>query len=162
MKFAARAQKGGLVFPSDYQRDQFRKYVKENDGIRLQIEPIVPDSNNQRAFYHGAIIPLWAYLDGKDHRDSNVLDQMHQVAKLEFNGGVIVVNNVSHKVAQSTKGKLNQGFIERVMDYLAENYGIDPSVVLNPELYKRFRDEIYPYSNYEDFIAYMRDIKLLK
>jgi hypothetical protein len=163
MKFQARTQNGGLIFPSDYQRDQFRKYVKENDGIRVKIEPITPESNNQRAFFEGAIVPLVTYYqEGMDHRNSEDLRQVREWLKIEFNGSVVLVDKKAHKVAQSTKGKLNDGFIERVVDYLTENYGIDTAKVLNPEEFKKFRDEIYPYSNYEDFIAYMKDIKLIK
>ena len=77
--------------------------------------------------------------------------------------GIIVVHGEPHKVAKSTKGMLNKGYLERVIDHLVENYGIDPAMVLNPELYKKFRDEIYPMtSKYDTFIDYMVDLKLLK
>ena len=148
---------------SDHTRDKITKFFKENPGIRITIEPQVPESKNQRAFYHGAVIVLWAYLDGKDYRDSLVLEQMHEIAKREFNGEIMMVNGTPHKVSKSTKGLLNKGYLERVIDYLVESYGIDQGTFLNPEIYKKFRDEIYPYtSKYETFIDYMRDIKLLK
>jgi hypothetical protein len=163
MKFEARAKNGGLVFQSDSQRDEFRDFVKKNDGVRLKIEQITPESEEQRGFFEGAIVPLVTYYqEGMDRFNSRHLRQVRDWLKIEFNGEVVVVDKKAHKIALSTKGKLNDGFIERVIDYLVENYGIDPAKVLNPEAYKRFRDEIYPYSNYEDFIAYMKDIKLLK
>lgn len=163
MKFQAVGKpEGGLEF-SEYGRAKFIKFLKENPGVRLTIEPDLPESRNQRAFYHGAVIVLWAYLDGKDYRDGLVLEQMHEVAKREFNGEIMMVNGTPHKVSKSTKGLLNKGYLERVIDYLVESYGIDQGLVLNPEIYKKFRDEIYPYtSKYDTFIDYMRDIKILK
>ncbi len=163
MKFTALAtQDGGLEF-GEYQRAKFKKFLKENAGIRVVIEPMMPESRSQRAFYHAAVLVLWAYLDGKDYRDSLVLEQMHEIAKREFNGEIMVVNGTPHKVSKSTKGLLNKGYLERVIDYLVESYGIDQGLVLNPEIYKKFRDEIYPNTNkYDTFIDYMRDIKILK
>lgn len=129
----------------------------------MTIEPTLPESRNQRAFYHAAVLVLWAYLDGKNYRDSLVLEQMHEIAKREFNGEVMVVNGTPHKVSKSTKGLLNKGYLERVIDYLVESYGIDQGAVLNPEIYKKFRDEVYPFtSKYDTFIDYLRDMKLLK
>lgn len=154
---------GGLSFSSDFSRDKFKTFLKENDGIILVVKPEVPESKNQRAFYHGAVLPLWAYLDGKDYKDSDTLTQMHEIAKREFNGEIIMINNKPEKVGKSSKGSLNDGYVERIVLYLIENYAIDPSVVLNPELYKKFRDEIYPFDRkYEDFIDYMRELNLLQ
>lgn len=153
---------GGMSF-SDHEKIKLFKYMKENPNTRFSIEPLVPESRSQRGFYHGAVIVLWAYLDGKDYRDSLVLEQMHEVAKQEFNGEILVVNGNGHKVSKSTKGLLNGGYLERVIDYLAESYGIDPQICLNPEIYKKFRDEIYPFTNkYDTFIDYMKDLKLIK
>lgn len=163
MKFTCIATADGGMEFSDYTRAKFKKFLKENPGMRLAIEPQTPESRNQRAFYHGAVIVLWAYLDGNDWRDGETLNQYHEIAKREFNGEIIVVHGEPHKVAKSTKGMLNKGYLERVIDHLVENYGIDPAMVLNPELYKKFRDEIYPMtSKYDTFIDYMVDLKLLK
>lgn len=160
--FTAHVENGGLKFESDRQRTEFKNFLKEHEGARLKFEMIVPESPRQRAFYHGAVIPLWAYLDGKDYRDADVLEYMHEIAKREFNGDIVVVNGKTEKIGKSSKGLLKDGYLERVIDYLAENYGIDPSVVLNPELYKRFRDTVYPYESYDTFIDYLVDLKILK
>ena len=159
--FTATSTGVALDMGSETNRAKFKQFLLENKGIRLKIEPVTPESRGQRAFYHGAVIPLWAYLDGKDYKDNLVLDQLHDIAKREFNGEVLVVYGKAYKVSKSTKGLLNKGFLERVIDYLVENYGIDQGVVLNPNLYVKFRDEIYPYSNYDTFIDYMEDIKLI-
>ena len=161
--FNARATKdGGFDLGSDYNRDKLKSFLKENPGMRLEIKPLTPESNKQRAFYHGAIIPLWAYLDGKDYKNNLTLEQLHEIAKREFNGEIIIVHGKDQKVGKSTKGLLNSGYIERIMDYLAESYGIDIGLLLNPEMYKKFRDEIQPFTNkYDTYIDYMKDIKIL-
>lgn len=163
MKFQALGKpEGGLEF-SDYGRAKFIKFLKDNPGVRLTIEPMMPESRNQRAFYHGAVLVLWAYLDGNDWRDGETLNQYHEIAKREFNGEDIVVHGEVKRVSKSTKGMLNHGYLERVIDYLVESYGIDQGLVLNPETYKKFRDEIYPNtSKYDTFIDYMKSIKILK
>ncbi len=113
--------------------------------------------------YHGAYLPLWAFLDGKDYKDSAVLEVLHEVAKLEFNPTVVVVNGKEKKIGKSTKGKLNKGFMERILDYLIENYAIDPAEVLNPDHYKDFKDRIYPYTTkYDTYIDYLLDLGVLK
>ncbi len=155
-KFYAKAREdGGLEFPSGFARDKFRAYLKENIGLRLEISPIVPESPRQRAYYHGAVLPMWAFLDGLDYKDVGILEQMHEIAKREFNGEIIVVNGKKQKVGKSSKGLLNSGYLERVIDYLVENYAIDPGAVLNPDQYKYFRDAIFPVSDHEDYIDYL-------
>jgi hypothetical protein len=54
-------------------------------------------------------------------------------------------------------GKLNQGYIERVLDWLVQEIGGDPDL-LNPELYKKYMIEIFPYTEYDTFIDYLIDI----
>lgn len=155
-KFYAKARDdGGLQFPSDFAREKFKQYLKENAGIRLEISPFVPESSKQRAYYHGAVLPMWAFLDGKDYKDTHVLEYMHEVAKREFNGEIVVVNGKKQKVGKSSKGLLNSGYLERVIDYLVENYAIDQGAVLNPDQYKYFRDVIFPVSDHEDYIDYL-------
>ncbi len=148
---------------TEYQRATLKEFIKENAGRRLRmvIEEMTPESRNQRKFYHGAVIPLWAYLDGKDYKDGLVLDQLHEIAKREFNGEVIMVAGKAQLVGKSTKGLLAKGFLERVIDYLVENYGIDPAKVLNVDLYKKFRDEIYGFSQYDTFIDFMVAQKII-
>lgn len=51
------------------------------------------ESNKQRRYYHGAVIPLWAFLNGQDHRDGQVLADLHEAAKLEFNATTVIVGS---------------------------------------------------------------------
>ena len=154
----ARAKEDGSLEMSDYQRATLRQFIKDNKGrrLRLKIDLELPESKNQRGFLHGAVYPLWAYLDGKDYRDSATLDDLHEVAKLEFNPDIVIVGGVDKKIGRSTKGELNQGFMERLIDFLVEQYGIDPAKVLNPDSYKKYRDTIYPFTTkYDHYIDYL-------
>lgn len=162
--FLARANTDGSLDMSDYQRATLHQTIKDNAGrrMRLIVEKETPESRNQRKMYHGAYLVLWAYLDGKDYKDHQVLEDLHEVAKLEFNPMVIVIAGKDRKIGKSTKGKLSQGFMERLLDYLVENYAIDPAKVLNPEHYKDFRDRIWPFTTkYDTYIDYLKDLKFL-
>jgi hypothetical protein len=49
-----------------------------------------------------------------------------------------------------------------MVDFLVEQYGIDPMKVLNVEEYKRWKDTIFPYTDIDNFIDYMRKSGILK
>ncbi len=155
-KFTARAKNGGLEF-SDYSRKEFKKFLMQNEGARIEITPILPESRNQRKFYHGAVIPLWAYLDGKDYKSSEILADYHEIAKLEFLPKIVLHEGKATKIGQSTKKRLGE-LIERLVYYLEGNYGIKREDVLNPEHYKYYMDVIYSTSIYDTYIDYMQDI----
>ena len=163
MKFIAESSpEGKLSLRTEFNASRFRDFLKANKGIRLKIEALTPESKKQRGFYHGAVITLWAYLDGKDYRDNSILEKIHEIAKEEFNPEIFFLNGKQHRIGKSTKGKLNDGFIDTIIDYLEESYGIDRMKVLNPDLYKKYRDEIYSEGKYDTFIDYMIDLRLLK
>lgn len=159
MNFIGYSVNGELKM-SDYTAAHFRQDLKENPSARYEVERTTSESRNQRKFYHGAVLTLWAYLDGKDYKDSAVIDNMHDVAKREFNGEDFIVKGKIHRVGKSTKGELNE-FVERVVDYLEGNYGIDRAKVLDTKLYKKFRDEIYMHGGFDTFIDYMLSLNLL-
>lgn len=161
-KFNAKIINGGINFLSDLNRDKFKNFIKKNEGMRLEISPLMPESKKQRGFYHGAVLKLWAYLDGKDYMDSLVIKQIHEIAKLEFNAEIFILNKKEYRVGKTTKQELNDGFLEKVIDYIGENYGVDTSKVLDPKLYKKFRDTIYSFTNkYDSFIDYMVALNML-
>lgn len=168
MKILGKILKGGLAI-SPYNRQTMEAFFKDpaNDGIIVAIQSRTPESRQVRGFYHGAILPLWCYLNGMDHRNSDNLAFMHEHAKREFNGDIIFIDGREIKRGRSTRGilgendKQNSGYLERVIMYLEENYGIDRSKVLNPEHYKHFKDEVYSVSEYEDYIAYLESLGFL-
>lgn len=156
----ALAEKNGTIAMTEHQDYLKRKYVGERAGrrIRLTIEEVTPESRNLRKFYHGAIIPLWAYLDDKDYRDSTVLLKLHEVAKEEFNPEWVNVSGKMYKVGKTSKGKELQPFVEKIIDFLVEQYGIDPLEVLNPDVYKDWASRIYPFGGPDTFIGYLISI----
>lgn len=141
--------------------DRFSQFLKDNEGIRLEIKPLTPESNRQRGYYHGGVISMWVYLDGNDYKDSQKLNQYHEVAKRKFNGDVIFVHGKLERVGQSTKGQLTR-IIDEVIDYLEENYGIDRSKVLDPEHYKDFIDRVYMHGEFDTYIDYLKSLNRLK
>jgi hypothetical protein len=50
---------------------------------------------------------------------------------------------------------LRDGFLGRVLEYLVENYAIDPSLVLDPNHYKNFRDTIFMNGEDETYIDFL-------
>lgn len=161
-EFRAKINKigNGFDFPPKG-RMIFLEYAKKHAGRQVVIKTILPESENMRDFYHGAVLIMWAYLDGKDYHDPAVMEDYHELGKLEFNAKVIETKTGQKKVGQSTRGVLNDGYLEKLIDYLEENYGIKRQDALNPEHYKDFRDRIYMNGQYEDYIEYLQDLKLV-
>lgn len=160
--FLAYSNKGALSLGTEYNRARFKQDLRENDGARYRIERMTPESRDQRGFFEGAVIPLWVYLDGNDWRNSNIVKHYHNESKKEFNGDFIIRAGQKEKIGKSTKGILNKGFLDKVIDFLEEQYGIERIEVLNPETYKRWRDELYGTGETDDFIEYMVETGMLK
>lgn len=162
MQYHFQAKKGKISMLSEFTREAFRKHLVNNEGAVFDIVKRTPESRKQRKYYHGAVLQLFAYLDGKNYRDSSVIDQYHELCKVEFNGEIIVAKSLTVKIGRSTRGKLHDGYLERIIAHLEENYGIDRSKVLDPKLHKKFMAEIYPFeTKYETFIDYLIELKLL-
>lgn len=144
-------------------REKFAKFVKFHEGKRLWITPTFKESDKQRAFFEGAIVPLVAFFqEGMDYTNSEDLRNVREWLKIEFNGGFVNIQGKSYKIGKSTQGKLNDGFIEAIIDWLEENYGIDRTKVLNPKDYKEWRDEVYPFGGPDNFIEYLLETGKLK
>lgn len=159
--FTARSQNGTLDFGSDHSRTLFVKDLRENNGRLYEIKRVLPESRNQRGFYEGAVIKLWAYLDGNDYKSSKIVKQYHENANREFNGEDLVINGKCKRVGGSSKGKLNSGMLENVIMYLEENYAVKREECMNHEHYKQFRDEIYMEGNYDTYIDYLISLNRL-
>lgn len=155
------AENNGFEFPTKNGRREFLEFLKKNPGIRFILEPITPESRKQRGFYHGAVLALWAYLDGRNYKDSKVIETYHEIAKIEFNGEIVKTKGRTVRIGKSSKGQLNKGYLERVIDNLVENYGVDQALALNPKLYQHFKDVIYSDGKYDTFIDYMKDLNYL-
>ncbi len=151
----------GLVF-SDFYKQKLKFYISKNPNKPFELTPVTPESGKQRRYFEGAVVPLIAfYQEGMDHRNYKDHDKVREWLKIEFNSELVNIGGKAHKVAQSTKNKLNQGFLERITDWLQENYQ-PPMEALNPADWEHWHDTIYPYGGPDNYIDYLLEIKKLK
>lgn len=168
MKILGRVKNGKLEI-GDYNRRLLNDFLKQkkNQGRVIAIQDRVPESRKQRAYYHGAVLTLWAYLNGQNYKDGDEIGFLHEHAKREFNGEIVLVEGKPVKRGKSTVGLMNDndqensGYLERVISYLEENYGIDRTKVLNPKHYKDFKDRIYMEGKYDTYIDYLKDLHFI-
>lgn len=150
----------GLEF-SEYTRLKLRKYIKENPGIPFEIEPVLPESSNQRKFFEGAVCPIVTYYqEGMDHNDWRDVKKVREWLKMEFNAEIIEIGGKAHKIAKTSKNALKD-FMERVIEYVQDNYQL-PDQALDPKSYKHWKDTVYPYGGPDNYIDYLREINILK
>ncbi len=135
--------------------------VRENPGARYDIIKQTPESKNQRGFYHGGVLVLWAYLNGWDYKDNSTLAFLHDKAKEEFNGEMVILDGKKVIKGKSTKGRLSE-HLEDVISYLEDEYAVDRKKVLDVKQYKHWRDAIYPFGGADTYIEYLIEIKKLK
>jgi hypothetical protein len=158
-RFIAEIKAVRLDFRSEYNRARFMDFLKKNEGMRVVIEPATPESAEQRRFFEGAVVKLITfYQEGLDYRNSEDCRKVRDWLKLEFNGEIVKVAGKTQKVAKSTKGALAKGFLDRVIDWMADNgYQIE---LLNPDEYKTWRDEIAQIGdNYIDYLLSLNRLK---
>lgn len=154
---------GGLSF-GNYTRIDLKKFAKENPLMPFELKPMLPESEDQRGFFEGGLCPLVAfYQEGMDYRSSKDRQKVRDWLKIEFNGDLVALAGKTHRIAKSTKNKLNDGFLERVETWIIENYA-PPDEVFDTSVYKNWRDKLRPLgdSKAETYIDYLREIKLLK
>lgn len=146
--------KGRLSLGSDHNRTRFADFLRENPGVRLRIEAITPESRKQRAFFEGAVLPFITFFqENLDHKDADDLQKVRDWLKIEFNGAFITMGGKAIRVPKSTKGELNRGLMERILDWAGEQ-GY-PTELLMPEDFKKWRDKVRPYEGPEDYIDYL-------
>ncbi len=152
---------GGLEF-GEYIKAKLKHFIKDNPNMPFELKPLFPESPSQRGYFEGAICPLIAfYQEGMDHRNSKDRDTVREWLKIEFNGEMVNLGGKVHRIAQSTKNRLNQGFLERVTDYVIENYA-PPDEALDPKKYKHWKAAIYPNGGPDNYIDYLVALKILK
>lgn len=162
MKYYAIAKNGRLNM-NEYTRKAFLDFLSENEDMRLEIRALLPESQKMRGYFEGAIVPFITFFqEGLNHRDYKDLKNVREWLKIEFNGDFLAVGGKTHKITKSTKTNLKE-FIEKLMDWMGEQgYPIE---LLNPEDYKKWRDEIFPSGeitdpdNYIDFLVSINKIK---
>ncbi len=162
MKYTALSKNGKLEMQSEYTRENFKKFLLKHDGARIEFVPVLPESSKQRKFFEGAIIPLVTfYQENLDHRNGEDLYKVREWIKQEFNSEMVVVGGKTKVVPKSTKNVLRDGFLQRVVDWLTENYS-PPHEALSPEKYRDWRDRVFPFGGPENYIDYLCEVKILK
>ncbi len=163
MEYSALSKNGELKMESEFMREKFKKFLKKYEGIRIAFQPVLPESKSQRKFFEGAVVPMACFFQEiLDHRNYADLELMRERLKIEFNGEFVMLKGKGlERVGKSTSGQLKM-FIDKVIDWLEDQYGIDRMEVLNPKLYKSWRDEIYPFGGPDNFIDYLVETKKLK
>ena len=152
---------GKLSLGSDHNRARFADFLKANPGIRLRIEAITPESWKQRKMFEGAYVPFVAYFqENMDYNDSDDCQKVRDWLKIEFNGTFITMGGKAIKVPKSTKGELNRGFMERVLDWMGEN-GM-PIELLSPVEYKNWHNKIRPYGGPASYLDYLVSVGKLR
>lgn len=151
----------GFLF-SEFYRIRLKEYMRKNPGAPFEIKPILQESGKQRGWFEGGLCPLVAfYHEGLDHRDYKDVKRVREWLKMEFNSEIVGLLGKVHRVAKSTKNELNSGFLERVVDYIIENYA-PPSEALDPNKYKHWRDTVYPFGGPDNYIDYLVEINMIK
>jgi len=157
---------GGMEF-GERNRVYFKQWLKANPGAVLKITNVLPESNKQRAFLEGAVIPLVTfYQQGMDYRNSDDNRRVREWLKAEFNGELVWIKQKDapskpQKIGKSTKGReVLQPFLERVVTWLIENYA-PPDVALNPKEYELWRDTIFPTGECDSYLEYLNAMGVL-
>lgn len=152
---------GKLSLGSSENRARLADFLKANPGVRLRIEAVTPESRKQRAWFEAALVPFVTYFqDNLDYNDSDDLQKVRDWLKIEFNGAFITIGGKAIKVPKSTKGELNRGFIERIIDWCGEQ-GMPIELTL-PAEYKKWHDEIKSYGGPETYLDYLISIGKLR
>lgn len=159
--FWAQSKNGKFSMGSEHNAIRFKEFLKKNPDIRFKIDPLTPESNKQRGFFEGGVVPLITYYqEGFDYNNWEDCKKVRDWLKIEFNGEFRVIAGKSVKLSKSTKGQLNKGFLENVIDWATEN-GYQTELLL-PKDYEHWRDEIFPFGGPESYLDYLLEIKKLK
>lgn len=165
MTFTATSNQEGRLIMSDYAKLMLKKLAKENPGTRFKIEQLIPESSKQRAYFEGALIPLYMYFqENLDHKDSSQHEIAREQVKMAFNAELFPnpITGATEKVALSTKGRsVLKRVSEDLQDWLVEQYAVNPEV-LSPEHYKKWRDTIFPYGGPDNYIDYCVEKGILR
>jgi len=158
--FLCRANRNGTLNFSPYNRIRLKEWMKENHGRLMKLTAKHVESAEQRGWFEGGLIPFITYhQDNMDHHEADDRHKVREWLKLEFNADMVAIGGKTHMIAQSTKGVLNEGIIENILAW-CEDQGMKVEL-LDPKIYKKWRDEIRPFGGPDNFIDYLVKIKKL-
>lgn len=96
--FTAVVENGKISLGNANNRERVRLWCEKNEGARVELCPILPESGKLRRFFEGAVVPVVAfYQEGMDHHDGHDLAAVREWLKIEFNGEIIEVNSPLRK-----------------------------------------------------------------
>lgn len=152
-----------MDFGGEYNKARFQDFLNKNGGMRLKIEPLTPESNQLRGYFEGCLVALATYYDEHlDWKNPDDRSRMREVLKMEFNPDFVNFGGHVKKIAKSTKGREPlMKMVEDVSEWLKENYN-PPIEATSPEVYKKWKDTIYPFGGAATYLEYLEEIKVLK
>lgn len=148
----------------DYQHAKLLKELRENPNSPIVISSLLPESRQQRRYLEGGLIPLFVFFQGNDYTDLSVIasaraDILKEVLGVKHTNAI---TGEVEKIAQSSKGRENLNKVcEWLLDYLVVNFDC-PHEATDHELYKKWRDSVYPYGGPDDYITYLLELNILK
>lgn len=137
------------------------RQFKEGSDVNITIEKKKKESAQQRKFYHSAVLSVWCYLDDKDWRDKEVIDAQHEVAKIAFNGEIVVSGGISYKIGKTSRGGALGELTEAIIDFLEDQYAVKRQDCLDPVQFKYWRDVIFPTGSHDFYLSYLASINKL-
>lgn len=141
-KFIAKITNATLDFGSEYNEFRYRDFLKENEGMLVEIKPRSnPVSDEMRGYMFGAVIPFLRQIDPTAWTELSD-DQVYEVLKKNFNY-FEAFNPLTKRVERYGQSALNKScknkkameFTMRIADWVMENYGQN---LPDPEDYKRW------------------------
>src|ERR1700722_11773331 len=85
MEFICRISRDGGMDFGERNRVYFKSYLKAHPGVLLKITPVLPESDKQRRYLEGAVVPLATYYqEGMDHRNADDRASVREWLKLEL------------------------------------------------------------------------------
>ncbi len=127
MNFIAKiTNKQTLNFGSPYNQARFRDWAAKNIGMEVKLIPSDIPTNEMRGYYFGAIVPAIAESSSQDYKSPEVLQEIHELLKTEFNGKFIkdFIKGGMKKISLSTTRLNKSGFSEylnRITAWMSEN-----------------------------------------
>ena len=131
---------------------------KEGSMVDIDIRRKKKESKAQRGYYFGGVLSIWAYLNDMDWKDKGTIDDLHEIAKQQWNGKLIVEGGKTHKIGQTTRQGAIGGVIEGVIQHLEDEYGIKRQECLDPAQYEYWNDAIRSTGEYDWYISYLAAI----
>lgn len=134
------------------------QHVLSHPKMRYDVTPVLPESREMRGFYHGAVCALFCHLqEHLDHHKAEDVAWAHEWFKMHLNADLRIIDGKPEIIGKTTKGKLSD-HIEKCIEMLEDDYGVNRQECLDPSKYKDWRDRIFPDGGPRTYIDYLVSI----